>query len=215
MTAMNWLSMAAQSVSELPPPSWINSTELFVTDSPCDTCSHINTHLNNMRLSPLLVWFCPSVLFFFLSPSDFPSSGRFSSSACGRAAPHVDETCACLWTYAYRWIWRGNVMPDQHLTPDVSFTAYPYFRPLFSSSWVRPPPHPTPQLIFFSSVKMKMRFISHVGRIWWVVHVACNSANRPAVRGVLSYNSAGWGLCLFLGVAHRKTIPHLNISIII
>lgn len=204
MTAMNWLSMAAQSVSELPPPSWINSTELFFTYSPCDTCSDINTHLNNLRHSPLLIWFHPSVC-FFLSPSDFPSLRQVSQHVGVQLHTWMKRVRACehmhidgfeeeMWCQISTWPPMSALLLIR--TPAL-YSPPPLHR-------VRPPPHPSPQLIFFSSVKMKMRFITHVGRMWWVQHVACNSANQPAVRDVLSHNSRGWGLCFYMSCTEKQ-----------
>lgn len=144
MTAMNWLSMAVQAVSDLLPLSWIDSPFLFYTVSL--THMHTQAHLNNMQYSPLLIWFHPSA--FCLGVTSRVSGG-FPSRACGRAVTHGQLktlmcVCVCENMHIDRFK-REMWTPEQHLTLMSALLLILTSALLFFWS----PPSPPQPIIFF------------------------------------------------------------------
>lgn len=114
--------------------------------------THARTHgrLTILSFTHLISSIC--FLSAWLNPS-----GRFQQGVLQTHMPLKSIISACTWKYAHRWIWKGNVMPAQHLTlmpallPILTTTLYSLHElPPLSHTHTHP-------FHLFSSVKMKIR----------------------------------------------------------
>lgn len=142
MTAMNWLSVAVQPVSERLPPCWMASPFLsFPAYILC--CTHTFKITSNI----------------FLYSSDFIHVLLVCVTV--RRLTHVHSKHLKVWggTYSYRRISKGNVMLDKHLTLMSALSLTPLLLLTF-------PLYGLPS-ISFSSLEMKRRFVAHIGHRRW------------------------------------------------